>query len=63
MGGAALILGYGRMRATEDVDLLHLDDEVEAMIEAADFGGALDATNRQLEPEGLYFSHNWGPEQ
>lgn len=63
MGGAALILGYGRDRATEDVDVLLLDAEVEAMIEAANLGAALEATNRALEPEGLYFSHIWGPEQ
>ncbi len=63
MGGAALILGYGRERSTEDVDVLQLDSEVESMIEAADFGAALEATNRELEPHGLYFSHIWGPEQ
>lgn len=36
LGGAALILGYGRNRSTEDVE---------------------------LEPQGLYLTHIWGPEQ
>lgn len=63
MGGAALILGYGRQRATEDVDILQRDDEVTGMIASADLGAALEATNQKLEAEGLYFSHIWGPEQ
>lgn len=33
------------------------------MIDAANLGAALDATNRALEAEGLYLSHIWGPEQ
>lgn len=31
--------------------------------ERADLGEALEATNRDLEPHGLYISHIWGPEQ
>lgn len=63
LGGAALILGYGLDRATEDVDLLQDDAEVRALIETAEFGVALEATNRELEPRGLYLTHIWGPEQ
>lgn len=63
MGGAALILGYGRDRATEDADLLMEDAELEAFIESADLGYAVEATNRELEPLGLYLTHIWGPEQ
>lgn len=62
-GGAALILAYGLDRTTEDADLLHEDSEVEALVENAGFGEALEATNRELEPEGLYLTHIWGPEQ
>lgn len=63
LGGAALTLGYGLDRATEDVDLLQDDAEVRALIEAAEFGEALEATNVELEPRGLYLTHIWGPEQ
>lgn len=63
MGGAALILGYGLARATEDADLLMEDAELEALIEAADLGAAIEETNRELEPKGLYLTHIWGPEQ
>lgn len=44
--GAALLLGYGLDRTTEDVDLLQDDAEVRALIETSDFGEALEATNR-----------------
>lgn len=63
LGGAALTLGYGLVRATEDVDLLQDDAEVRALIETAEFGVALAATNTELEPQGLYLTHIWGPEQ
>lgn len=63
LGGAALILGYGLHRSTEDVDLLLDDREVNLLIEEANIGAALEATNRLLEPEGLYVTHIWGPEQ
>lgn len=63
LGGAALILGYDLDRSTEDVDLLQDDVEVRALIETAEFGVALEATNRELEPQGLYLTHIWGPEQ
>lgn len=63
LGGAALTLGYGLDRTTEDVDLLQDDAEVTALIEAAEFGQALEATNVELEPKGLYLTHIWGPEQ
>ncbi len=63
MGGAAMILGYGLSRATEDVDLLADDREIEALIEEANLGAALERTNAELAPEGLYLSHIWGPEQ
>lgn len=63
MGGAAMILGYGMARATEDADLLHSTAELEAMVESADLGHALARTNEDLSPLGLYLSHIWGPEQ
>jgi hypothetical protein len=63
LGGAALILGYGLDRATEDVDLLQDDAEMRALIDTAEFGEALAATNADLEPRGLYLTHIWGPEQ
>lgn len=63
LGGGALTLAYGHERSTEDVDLLQDDAEIEAMLETADFGHALDDTNAELEPRGLYLTHIWGPEQ
>jgi hypothetical protein len=63
LGGAALTLGYGLDRVTEDVDLLQDDLEVQALIDTAEFGVALEATNTELEPKGLYLTHIWGPEQ
>lgn len=63
MGGAALILAYGMARSTEDVDLLHDDDELRFLAEERDFGFALEAANRDLASTGLYLSHIWGPEQ
>lgn len=63
LGGAALILGYGRQRSTEDADLLLDDHEVTGLIDESGFSEALDATNRELEPLGLYLTHIWGPEQ
>jgi hypothetical protein len=63
LGGAALTLAYGLDRSTEDVDLLQDDAEVKALIESAEFGEALEATNAELEPRGLYLTHIWGPEQ
>lgn len=63
LGGAALTLGYGLQRSTEDVDLLQDDAEVQALIDTADFGTALEAANAELEPRGLYLTHIWGPEQ
>lgn len=63
LGGAALILGYGRNRTTEDADLLLDDRECQVLIEHAGFSEALDATNRDLEAKGLYLTHIWGPEQ
>lgn len=63
LGGAALILGYGLERGTEDIDLLMEDRELDLLVERANLGEALDSTNRELEPMGLYISHIWGPEQ
>lgn len=62
-GGAALLLGYGRRRATEDADLLMDERECQALIDHAGFAEAVEATNRELEPQGLYLSHIFGPEQ
>jgi len=63
MGGAAMVLAYGMQRGTEDIDLLMEDRELELLVERADLGAALAATNRELEPLGLYIAHIWGPEQ
>ncbi len=63
MGGAALILAYGLNRSTEDVDLVLEDEELEVLIDEAEFGAAVEATNRELEPDGLFLTHIWGPEQ
>lgn len=63
MGGGALILGYGMPRTTEDADLLLEDGELEALIQDANIGAAIEATNAELESEGLYLTHLWGPEQ
>jgi len=63
MGGAALTLAYGLDRATEDADLLLDDAEAQFLVEHCHFGEALERTNKELEPMGLYLSHIWGPEQ
>lgn len=63
LGGAALILGYGMPRATEDADLVMDTAELELQIERAGLAEALELTNDELEPEGLYLTHIWGPEQ
>jgi hypothetical protein len=63
LGGAALILGYGRERSTEDADLVMDDSEVQALIDDSGFAEAVEATNAELEPRGLYLTHIWGPEQ
>jgi hypothetical protein len=62
-GGAALILCYGRARQTEDADLLLDDAECRALIDGASFGEALEAANAELNPQGLYLTHIFGPEQ
>ncbi len=62
-GGAALILGYERARTTEDADVLVDDAELQALIDESNFGEALEKTNRELEPRGLYLRHIFGPEQ
>ncbi len=62
-GGAALVLAYGRNRMTEDADLLMDDRECQALIDDAGFAEAIEATNQALEPQGLYLSHIFGPEQ
>lgn len=63
MGGAALILGYGMQRSTEDADLLLDDDEATFLAEERDFASVLEKANAELEPLRLYVSHIWGPEQ
>ncbi|MEW5742663.1 MAG: DUF6036 family nucleotidyltransferase [Myxococcota bacterium] len=62
-GGAAFVLGYGRDRTTDDADLLLDDRECQVLIDSAGFAEAIDATNKELEPLGLYVSHVFGPEQ
>lgn len=61
-GGAALILGYGATRFTEDADLL-LDDEEFGLLAEAGLERAVESTNDELAPRGLYVSHIFGPEQ
>ena len=63
MGGAALIVGYGSNRATEDADLLMTDAELFAFMDSAELGAAIQSTNEELESVGLYLTHIWGPEQ
>ena len=43
--------------------LLFEDRELELLVANANFGAAVEATNRELEPEGLYLTPIWGPEQ
>ncbi|MBI4818410.1 MAG: hypothetical protein HY791_19245 [Deltaproteobacteria bacterium] len=62
-GGAALILGYGLSRSTEDADLILDEQEVDVLIRQANFGEALRLTNEELAPKGLYLTHIFGPEQ
>lgn len=62
-GGAALVLGYGRQRLTEDADLLLDDRECRALIDQCGFSEAVEATNAELNPLGLYVTHIFGPEQ
>jgi len=62
-GGAALVLGYGRSRTTDDADLLLDDRECQVLIDEAGFSEAIEATNAELEPRGLYVTHVFGPEQ
>lgn len=57
MGGAALILAFGMERATEDADLLMENSEPLSLAENTNFGEAVEATNRDLEPQGLYLTH------
>lgn len=59
-GGAAFVLGYGRVRTTDDADLLLDDVECQTLIDSAGFGEAIEATNQELEPRGLYLSHIFG---
>src|SRR5262245_22930099 len=63
LGGAALVLGYGMPRSTEDADLLQDDGELRALMDQAGFSEAVEATNAALEARGLYLTHIWGPEQ
>lgn len=58
-----MILAYGLERATEDADLLLDDREFQLLGEQSNFGEAVEATNAELEPRGLYLSNIWGPEQ
>lgn len=62
-GGAALVLAYGRSRQTEDADLLLDDGECQALIDRSGFAEAVEATNTELNPRGLYLTHIFGPEQ
>jgi hypothetical protein len=63
LGGAALILGYGRDRSTEDADLVMDDGEVQALIDDSGFSEAVTRTNEDLASRGFYLTHIWGPEQ
>ncbi len=60
---AALIVGYGATRFTEDADCLLDDAELKALVEEAGFEEAVARTNEELAPRGLYVSHIFGPEQ
>jgi hypothetical protein len=58
-----MILAYRMSRSTEDVDLLLDDPEIQFLAEERDLGSALEQTNTELAPLGLYLTHIWGPEQ
>ena len=62
-GGAAFVLCYGRVRTTDDADLLLDDVECQTLIDSSGLAEAIEATNQELEPRGLYLSHIFGPEQ
>lgn len=62
-GGAALVLGYGATRFTEDADCLLDDRELQLLLDKADFARAIELTNQELAPRALYISHIFGPEQ
>ena len=62
-GGAAIVLGYRRDRLTEDADLLLDDGECRTLIDESGFSEAVEATNAELGPQGLYLTYIFGPEQ
>ncbi|HWL53223.1 MAG TPA: DUF6036 family nucleotidyltransferase [Chthoniobacteraceae bacterium] len=66
-GSAAMMLDpmgsdHLKARQTNDVDII-IPSQLELMIEAnEDFWNAIEAANREMEPDGLYISHIF-PEQ
>jgi hypothetical protein len=60
-GRAALALGFGdeglRFGATQDVDAILPSIEMSRIEADSQFWDAIDKTNKQLEPSGLYVSH------
>ncbi len=60
-GRAALALGFGdeglRFGATQDVDAILPSIEMSRIKADSQFWDAIDKTNKQLEPSGLYVSH------
>ncbi|MDX2010054.1 MAG: DUF6036 family nucleotidyltransferase [Myxococcaceae bacterium] len=59
LGGAALILVYGRERSTDDAALVMDGAEVQALVDMSGFSEAVEATNAELEPRGLSLTHIW----
>jgi len=66
-GRAALVLGYGKtpreFGATMDVDAILPLKEMPGIERNDDFWKALDSTNSELEPTGLYLTHLFAEDQ
>ena len=61
-GGGAMTLAYRSQRATEDLDILVGESQLQLYAEQG-LGEVFDQVNRQLEPMGLYIRHLWSPLQ
>ncbi|MBL9145856.1 MAG: hypothetical protein JNM99_19410 [Verrucomicrobiaceae bacterium] len=66
-GRGALCLGYDGVRpefgSTKDVDGIIRNVELQTLVNDDQFWDAVDATNKQLEPKGLYITHLFQEDQ
>jgi hypothetical protein len=66
-GRAALALGYtpteSKFGVTNDVDAILPSTDMAAIEQDEQFWDAIEATNRELEPTGLYLTHLFSDEQ